>query len=99
MKIVRALLVVQFLEASAALAIGCESQDGYARRMEREAWEEPCHDEVKLLATTAGSPDVFKCPNKNHRLEVQVATQPSNEEVGAIALCRCLRARADAGPE
>jgi hypothetical protein len=98
-KIVRALLVIQFLEASAALALGCESEEGRQRRLDREAWEEPCHDEAKLLATTAGSPSDFKCPNKNHRMEVQVATHPSNEEAAAAVLCRCLHARGDAGAE
>jgi len=71
----------------------CENEGGFesiSHARERE-WNEPCHDQSSLLATTAGSPNQFVCPNKNHRMEVQVATHPSNEEAAALVFCRCVR--------
>lgn len=49
----------------------------------------PCHDESRLLGTTAGSPSHYKCPNDNHRMRVQIATHPSNEEAAALVFCEC----------
>lgn len=56
-----------------------------------------CADESWLLATTAGSPDNAKCPNPLHHMRVQVATTPSNEEIGALVFCECDRSGTDAG--
>ena len=71
------------------LVIGCAEQQ--QKRWEQEQWYGPCHDESSLLATTAGSPNSFKCPNKDHRMRVQVATHPSNEEAAALVFCECAR--------
>lgn len=54
-------------------------------------WTEPCHDEATLLATTTGSPDHIECSNRLHRMRVQVATNPSKEEVAALVFCECDR--------
>lgn len=58
---------------------------------EQKAWNGLCHDESVLLATTAGSPDSFRCSNKNHRMRVQVASVASNEEAAALVFCECVR--------
>lgn len=63
------------------------------RRLE---WEGPCKDMSWLLATTAGSPSGATCPNKLHRMQVQVASQASNEEGMAIVFCKCEREEATA---
>lgn len=60
-------------------------------RLESEARERPCADQSTLLATTAGSPSFFQCPNKDHRMRVQVASAPSNEEGIALVFCECVR--------
>jgi hypothetical protein len=70
--------------------VNCEHIETPQEREQRE-WEAPCHDEAVLAATTAGSPNGFKCGNKHHRMHVQVATTPSREEVGAIIFCECER--------
>lgn len=57
----------------------------------REWRESPCQDESQLLATTSGSPSKMKCPNRFHRMRVEVATHPSNEEAAALVFCRCFR--------
>lgn len=64
-----------------------------ARNRERERLERegPCFDESTLLATTTGSPSSYKCPNRKHRMHVQVATHPSNEEAAALVFCECER--------
>lgn len=54
-------------------------------------WDEPCHDQAILLATTTGSPDSFECSNRLHRMRVQVATNPSKEEAAALVFCECDR--------
>ena len=80
------------------LTLGCdrpgafESGEHQAAREKVEQWEGPCADKSWLLATTAGSPDVAECPNKMHRMRVQVATTPSQEEVGALVFCECAHA-------
>lgn len=58
---------------------------------EAREWNAPCRDESVLLATTAGSPNSFTCPNRLHKMRVQVATAPSNEEAAAIVFCECQR--------
>jgi hypothetical protein len=63
--------------------------DAFARER-REAWVEPCRDQSTLLATTAGSPSSFECPNRQHRMRVQVATTPTNEEAAALVVCECV---------
>ena len=68
---------------------GC---DGFVRREEKQAeldWNGPCRDQSTLLATTAGSPSTFICSNKQHRMQVQIATHPSNEEAAALVFCKC----------
>lgn len=56
------------------------------------AWRSnDCQDESVLVATTAGSPNGFTCPNHLHRMQVQVATHPSNEEAAALVFCQCQR--------
>ena len=93
---IRALLVV-FLLAAAA---GCESDAERRLRWENErldrervAWAAPCSDESVLLATTAGSPSEFRCPNREHRMQVQPMTVASKEEAAALVFCRCERAQ------
>jgi hypothetical protein len=81
--------------------VSCYDQDGCIatsdhdsrrwKREEEERWNAPCSDTSWLLATTAGSPDHATCPNKNHRMRVQVATNPSNEEAAALVFCECVR--------
>lgn len=77
--------------ASALLAIGCEDPNGEVAVARRAAqkWNAPCADESVLLATTSGSPSTHKCSNKLHRMHVQVATHPSNEEAAALVFCEC----------
>ena len=91
------LIVVLFLGALP----GCESQESVNKRYARELYEGPCHDESSLLATTSGSPNSVTCPNRLHRMHVQVATHPSNEEAAALVFCQCERPgqvdRSDAG--
>lgn len=70
-----------------------------AERWQREAeetWSGKCHDESWLLATTAGSPDRATCPHRLHRMRVQVATHPSNEEAAALVFCECVREQSGA---
>lgn len=83
------------LLASGLCALQCENpQVAY----EREQWTSPCKDEAVLLATTSGSPSREACLNRDHRMQVQVATRPSNEEAAALVFCRCVRhADIDAG--
>lgn len=79
------------------LALGCGKVKTYREQMleTREYdWNEPCHDEARLLATTSGSPDDFECPNKLHRMRVQVASKATNEEAAALVFCECQRAEA-----
>jgi hypothetical protein len=74
-----------------------EDEPGNRRRAE-EAREGPCSDVSWLLATTAGSPSQAICPNRLHRMRVQVATHPSNEEAAALVFCECRRSDSeDAG--
>ena len=82
--------------ATLLLLAACDEMNGAAdaRRAadrKRQAWEAPCVDVATLLATTAGSPNETACPNKRHRMRVQVATTASNEEIGAVAFCECER--------
>lgn len=92
----RVLWAAMFL-AWPALVVACEDEDPVKRR-EREEWDGPCRDETWLLATTAGSPSSMKCTNnKLHRMSVEVATHPSNEEAAAVVFCKCEREQ-DAGP-
>lgn len=58
--------------------------------LRKTEWFEPCHDEARLLATTAGSPGRFECPNQKHKMQVQIATGSSNEEFGALVFCKCV---------
>lgn len=58
-----------------------------------------CYDESVLFATTAGSPDRFRCPNDRHRMRVEVATRSSPEEAAALVFCECVRASMDGGAE
>lgn len=79
----------------AVVAIGASHERAQERQAEEDRrleWEGPCHDESWLLATTAGSPDRARCTNKLHRMHVEVATHPSNEEAAAIVFCECQRA-------
>jgi hypothetical protein len=81
--------------ALALATAACDPPETEEQRAAR-AWAEPCHDESTLLATTAGSPDHFRCPNRRHRMQVQVATTGSNEEAAALVFCRCANGDADA---
>jgi hypothetical protein len=71
-----------------------EQREQANERKAAAIWNGPCADESVLLATTAGSPSGFRCPNRLHRMEVQVATTPSKEEAAALVFCRCERERA-----
>lgn len=83
----------------AVFLFGCASKLKLPLKSHREIeWDEPCHDESYLLATTTGSLSEATCSNRLHRMHVQVATHPSNEEIGALVFCECVRPRdADAG--
>ena len=89
-----------------SVLVGCDEMNGVADTRRREAekvatWNAPCADKSWLLATTSGSPSEATCPNKEHRMRVQVATTPSQEEIGALVFCECVRASeaADAAAE
>jgi hypothetical protein len=92
-------LVVFLMFAACNRADGCgpETQEHADKRWAQEKWEAPCSDEATLLASTAGSPDHFKCPNKNHVMRVQVSTTPSHEEIGALVFCECARIAPEGG--
>jgi hypothetical protein len=78
---------------------GCnyEAKQEEARRQELDRiYNGPCRDEASLLATTAGSPNSLTCPNRQHRMRVEIKTSPSNEEIGALVFCECQRP--DGGP-
>ncbi len=85
---------------------GCDQEDEHRRHeaekreQERREREGPCSDQATLLATTTGSPSYYTCPNRRHRMHVQVATHPSNEEAAALVFCECDRTPApkDGGP-
>lgn len=86
------------LVLAAFVFMACEdpnSESAVARR-KHAAWVAECHDESVLLAITAGSPSEYTCPNQQHVMHVQVASQPSNEEFGALVFCQCAR-NTDAG--
>jgi len=95
--LVTCLAVVGALIGCAPTAPPQETQEQARGRLRLEAWSEPCHDESALLATTAGSPSSFECPNRLHKMRVQVATAPTNEEAAALVFCECQRLPADAG--
>lgn len=83
-------------QASWPLILGiltaCDSPEVQSPSRRRQIdWAEPCHDEAFLLATTAGSPERAECSNRLHRMHVQVATHPSNEEAAALVFCECER--------
>lgn len=82
-------------------AAACDDPDGSKARKQAalEAWEAPCADVSWLLATTSGSPSTASCPNKHHRMRIQIASAPSNEEFGAVAFCECQRDEADGGDQ
>lgn len=73
---------------------GCNGPSPAQRRAQFEE-DDSCRDTSTLLATTSGSPNQATCPNKRHRMHVQVATTASHEEVGALVFCQC--ERGDAG--
>jgi hypothetical protein len=78
------------------LVVGCaESEKNRHRQYEREIWEGPCHDESRLLATTAGSPDAMRCSNNLHVMQVHVTSLATKEEAAALVFCKCQR---DSGP-
>ena len=89
------------------MTMGCDRPDAFESsehqiaRQKHEQWEGPCADKSWLLATTSGSPSEATCPNKGHRMRVQVATTPSQEEIGALVFCECVHASetADAAAE
>lgn len=73
------------------MVVGCEPKVKPIPEPKTDPWNEPCADKASLLATTAGSPSYMTCPNKLHRMRVQVATTSSNEEIGALVFCECER--------
>jgi hypothetical protein len=78
----------------ASLVTGCLDDIESAEARRAREWSEPCHDASRLIATTAGSMSDFECSNKRHRMRVQVATHPSNEEAAALVFCECDRGEA-----
>jgi len=81
--------------------IGCEEgkspeQKEYDRER-LEKYNEPCREYSVLLATTTGSPSTMECPNKLHKMRIQIASAPSKEEFGAVAFCECQDKINDAG--
>jgi len=85
---------MKYLKAAIFLvcATGCEKSEPAWKVYEREEWSGPCKDTSVLLATTSGSPSFQTCPNRLHRMHVQVATHSSNEEAAALVFCQCIRA-------
>lgn len=84
------------------LLVGCEDAQGRSperaavdRQRERD-WNEVCHDEATLVATTSGSPNSHECPNRMHKMRVTVATK-AGEEIGAVVFCECERDAGAAG--
>ena len=79
--------------ALAVLISACDTETDaqLAARWDREEWNGRCRDEATLVATTSGSPSSTRCPNRLHRMRVQVASSPSNEEFGAVVFCECTR--------
>ena len=67
-----------------------ESPEQQLARQRNAEWTEPCRDQGVLLATTAGSPSRFECPNRLHKMRVQVATTPTHEEAAALVVCECV---------
>ena len=49
-----------------------------------------CFDASRVIATTAGSPDDYTCPNIGHRMRLQPVTK-AGEEIGAVVFCECQR--------
>lgn len=92
---IKAVWIVLFLPA-----IGCvssnpgeclgDSESAELCRRKRDL-DLPCQDESSLLATTTGSPSHLRCPNRMHRMRVQVATSSSREEAAALVFCECTR--------
>ena len=82
--------------------VGCDEdgkspEEKMAIRDRIEKYNEPCHDFSVLLATTTGSPSTIECPNKLHKMRIQIASAPSKEEFGAVAFCECQDKINDAG--
>jgi hypothetical protein len=71
----------------------CKSTDEQWQQRRQRAWLEPCRDSATLLATTTGSPSKRECPNRMHRLRIEVASGASNEEYAAVVFCECQRPR------
>jgi hypothetical protein len=93
--------LIRLLSTGALLVLlfGCESEEKRYARWRLRRWEEPCHDVSILVATTAGSPSDFECPNRRHRMRVQITTTKTNEEVAALVFCECVSSDSnDAGP-
>lgn len=61
-------------------------------------WNGPCADTAVLVATIAGYTSEHTCANKRHHMHVQVASDPSREEFGAVVFCECEREGATAPP-
>lgn len=78
------------------VVLGCEGTavETYGQRRNRE-WFEDCRDESRLVATTAGSPNGFECPNREHRMRVELKTM-SGEEIAALVVCECERLEPEA---
>lgn len=74
----------------------CNEEKELAERRAQIAdadWFGRCQDTATLLATTAGSPSEHKCPNRRHRMRVQLAAGGSAEEYGALVFCECVPER------
>ena len=72
---------------------GCNDFDGNKRAECERRYEyntDECQDSATLLATTAGSPDNYTCPNKHHKMRVESVTK-AGEEIGATVFCECVR--------
>jgi hypothetical protein len=90
--------LVNALKALLLLTIlaGCDSADRQEEARLNRIYNGPCQDIASLLATTAGSPNSLTCPNRQHRMRVEIKTSPSNEEIGALFFCECQHP--DGGP-
>lgn len=80
-------LFVEFCDA--AKVSGDNERLGIARQKEA-VWSGPCSDSVAVLGPT-GTSNAHACSNKSHRMRMEVKTSPSNEQIGAIVFCECVK--------
>jgi len=83
--------MIKYLLISIIGLYGCEykTDQQIQEEYEQKLYNGPCSDTSAIIATTVGSPSQFQCPNKHHKMHIQIASAPSKEEFGAVAFCEC----------